>query len=614
MLRAEGKKKGVHLHHEGAPVFFPDKILKAKLIILIGLLLLTACSREKEDAAFLQHVDSLADVLPEQADTLLSSSQDSSHYARLLRVKVDDKLYRPVTGYEPLVIDTLLPYFHRHGDSHRLSTALFYAGRICADKGDAPQAIDYYQQTLDALPEGEDPCFRGLIHIQIGWLFLYEELFPNAISQFKYALQYERKVKDSIYIAHCLQSTGNCFFKEGKTDSAFVYYHEALRISYQTNNRRSKSEVLNELAHVSVLTKDFERAHHYLSLLFENGDSTIINNTYTIALMLSYEEDVRDSILFYGEKVLEAGDVYNKYTAYKALASYYLKIKEPEIALQYQNKWEECDDSIRKLESRNTIARMHSLYNYQLREKQVVAEKEKKEEARQIAIFLSMLTLLLLLTVFALWQYAQKRKQQYKFRLDILERIKEHSLEELEKKESKIHHLETQIKDTLCQIDILKNQKSDQLEKDEEIRLLYQENERMKNDMKELTIDIEFLRSLRKKNADAIHAIKSTSIYKRLLVLESENATMRKEDWKELFGIIEQRASTFKNNLFSLITPSESEYKISVLLKLDISQAKIARLISMTPSGVTHACHRLYRKIKGEKGTVEDLVSLLKDL
>ena len=84
---------------------------KSVSICLVALSFLTfwACSREKEDAAFLQHVDSLADMLPEQADTLLSSSQDSSHYARLLRVKVDDKLYRPITGYEHLVIDTLLP-------------------------------------------------------------------------------------------------------------------------------------------------------------------------------------------------------------------------------------------------------------------------------------------------------------------------------------------------------------------------------------------------------------------------------------------------------------------------------------------------------------------------
>ena len=107
----------------------------------------------------------------------------------------------------------------------------------------------------------------------------------------------------------------------------------------------------------------------------------------------------------------------------------------------------------------------------------------------------------------------------------------------------------------------------------------------------------------------------ATIIYQKLFVLlESPDTMMRKEDWKQLSDVIDQQAPSFRKNLQSLLIPSDSEYKICVLLKLDVPQAKIGRLISMTPSGVTHACQRLYKKIKGEKGSVDDLIMLLKDL
>ena len=164
-------------------------------LILLSLLLPMACGhKNKALTQQLDRADSLLQTNPDSALTLLNNlgtnndrlltSQKLNMRYRLLMIKAHDKLYHPITGYDTLVIDTLLPYFEEHGTPYLKATALFYAGRICADKGDAPQAIDYFQQALDALPEKENPRFRGLVHSQIGTLFYYQGLFEGAIKSF----------------------------------------------------------------------------------------------------------------------------------------------------------------------------------------------------------------------------------------------------------------------------------------------------------------------------------------------------------------------------------------------------------------------------------------------
>ena len=370
----------------------------------------------------LDRADSLMQTHPDSALALLDAAGNQeakesgsqgvrksslSMRYRLLRVKAEDKLYKPITGYESLVIDTLLPYFQRHGDSHRLSTALFYAGRICADKGDAPQAIDYYQQTLDALPEGEDPCFRGLIHIQIGWLLHYQNLYPEAILQFKEACRYEKEAKDTTYIIHILESIGEDYMLQQKNDSALMYLHQAIDLAEQSKNHSMWIKVMMETARFYLFQDSIQSARNCLMPVLADYDSSDISPVYVNAAMLYYKENNVDSTLYFCRGLLEKGTVYAKYTAYKALAAMSLQGRNSKEALQYQNKWEECDDSIRKLESRNTIARMHSLYNYQLREK----ETQKVTEANH-TLTTQLFSLIIVFTiVVALLSYFYQRKR-----------------------------------------------------------------------------------------------------------------------------------------------------------------------------------------------------------
>ena len=139
------------------------------ILFVAACMLLAACGRRATDAErLLARIDSLADVNPDSADILLSRSpllreggvRGGSDKARiLLRIKTDDKLYQPVTHYRDTILQ-LIDYFEHHPKvlpfllgSTGPALPYLYAGRIFADLGDAPQALDYYQRALDVMPD-----------------------------------------------------------------------------------------------------------------------------------------------------------------------------------------------------------------------------------------------------------------------------------------------------------------------------------------------------------------------------------------------------------------------------------------------------------------------------
>ena len=142
------------------------------LALLSTLILMTVCSCNTRKGAadnLLARIDSLADVNPDSADILLSRTpllralgsaafratagkeggvRGGSDMARiLLRIKTDDKLYRPVTHYRDTILQ-LIDYFEHHPKvlpsllgSTGPALPYLYAGRIFADLGDGHKFI-----------------------------------------------------------------------------------------------------------------------------------------------------------------------------------------------------------------------------------------------------------------------------------------------------------------------------------------------------------------------------------------------------------------------------------------------------------------------------------------
>ena len=140
------------------------------------------------------NADSAVRLLQELAPTMSQAKEPVRRYHQLLTIKAQDKAFIPHTS-DSLVL-TLLRYYQEEGDPRLLPEACYYAGRVTRDLGDAPQALDYFHQALDALQtsdyqsrmQGQEERtlkLQGKIHAQMGYLFRRQHLYDEAIKAFE---------------------------------------------------------------------------------------------------------------------------------------------------------------------------------------------------------------------------------------------------------------------------------------------------------------------------------------------------------------------------------------------------------------------------------------------
>ncbi|MBQ7420860.1 MAG: tetratricopeptide repeat protein [Prevotella sp.] len=170
-------------------------------------------------------------------------------YYYLLRIKAKDKLYQPLT--EDSLIFRVVDYYEHHDrDKTKLSDAYFYAGRFCFDNNNAPQALSYFEKSLNALRELDDKNRKGLIHGQIGYIFLYQHLFDNALSEFKEALKFDELSGDKRGIIFDVGDIADVYCSKNMQDSALLFYKKAYSLAKEERDTLLIPELESQLARV----------------------------------------------------------------------------------------------------------------------------------------------------------------------------------------------------------------------------------------------------------------------------------------------------------------------------------------------------------------------------
>ena len=152
------------------------------------------------------------------------------------------------------LITNVLRYYEETDNRKLLPEVYYYAGRIYAKMGDAPRALDYYHQALNAASAQTDTRLMQRIYFQMGHyyhqalnaasaqtntrlmqriyfqmghLFWFQSVYDEALKAQLKALSYKQLASDTLSEIFILKSLGGTYADLGKTDSAFFYYEEA---------------------------------------------------------------------------------------------------------------------------------------------------------------------------------------------------------------------------------------------------------------------------------------------------------------------------------------------------------------------------------------------------
>lgn len=570
---------------------------KIRLLLPILLLMCICACTNKPYPQSLRVADSLIHNNPDSAVILLEElkrsmafePQATQMYYQLLTIKAKDKAY--ITHTSDSLIKTVVKYYEERKDRERLPETYYYAGRVYRDLGDAPQALEYLQKAIESTKDCTDYRLISRIYSQTGTLYLYQDTYDQALEVFRKAYQYCLLDKDSIGMVYSLRDIGRTFTTLNCPDSALYYYKGALNYAEQIHNNHLIGVVQGELSGLYIQLEMYPEAFAAIQCSNKYIKGHNIAPFYAILADYYYYTNQLDSATFYYTQTASFDDLYQKQGSYKGLGNIARKKGQYKEAMEYFDKYLIYTDSIKDITNTETIRKMQSLYNYQLKEKE---NSRLQHQAANYKLWNILLVFSLLSLVFLFIAYHQFRKKKEQQRLVKQERIKQiqkdryaQSNTYLEKNKEQIKVLELSLhkaeieKDQLQQ-DLLKAQKS----------LIEKTNEQ--------------ITATQRVQKQSELALKHSDIYKKFhFAVQGSDEKIGNDDWKELMCAVDEAYNQFTTRLLELYPMKTIEIQVCVLIKIGLSPAQIAFITIRSRQAISSIRKRLNSKVMGKDGTPE---------
>ena len=570
-----------------------------RFILLTCLLLcFYACDRKPYPQSLII-ADSLASIQPDSAIALLKTLEDNiktepestQMYYQLLCIKANDKAYIRHTSDSLILL--VLHYYIEKRDERHLPEAYYYAGRVYRDLEDAPQALDYFEKAIDALPINEGYQLKSKIYSQMGTLFLYQKTYDEALKMFKEAQKCDIALKDSANMVFNLRDIADSYRCIDQNDSSIYYFQKAYNLAEVQGNQKLMAMVQNQMASLYSNLGKYDLARKLLQPSLDTLDIHSKSGIFSIASKLYHRMGYIDSASYYYNELLKCGTIYAKQTAHKGLAKIAILHDNPQKALLHLNQYIQYTDFIHQITDTENVRRLNSLYNYQLREKENNRLKIENKEKQNLIIYIIYIALFIIASLFAYLQRNKRKKQLLKIQLKNLRQLKEEQYKKsslfIEENKRKIEELEQKLQEADQTNHILRTQLKEQIE-----LTLYTNKQ----------AEIELTR--RKQSNSTLLESEIYKYIQKQLTTKTNKKLLSNNDWKELEKVINNTYEGFSKNLRNYYDLNEHEYSVCLLIKINIPPIDIAKLTNHSKEAITSTRRRLYEKVFGKKGSPKD--------
>jgi tetratricopeptide (TPR) repeat protein len=228
-------------------------MMRKTALSLILLLMLTTCctNRRSQHERILADIDSLTETDADSARRMLMDMSDEMEeapegiraYYDLLTVKADDKAKQKHTS-DSLICE-VASYFEKHPKTGHLPEAYYYVGRVNVDTQNGEKALLYFQKALLEDSIHVTTRLKSRIYAQLGYIYLRNGLFEEAIGMQQLANFYCRQIGDTLGMRYTTEDiqTINALMKDStikkmpKTETM---------IQVQKLNSQVKSQILRD--------------------------------------------------------------------------------------------------------------------------------------------------------------------------------------------------------------------------------------------------------------------------------------------------------------------------------------------------------------------------------
>ena len=580
-------------------------------ITIVCMSVVAGCADESRLRSDIDRACLMADSCPDSALALLDSLEpltvDASRGTlmryNLMLVKARDKAY--IIHENDSLIAPVAEYFTAHTDDRLTPIALYYAGRVYSDLGDAPRALEYYQQTVNVLPKNEI-YLKSFIYAQIGDLFYSQRLFEYALIANKEYLNLSYRLNDTISIIDGLKELAHTYTNLNKKDSAVICYKKAHSLSQKIEDNELSESLLAQYAYLQNSLGNTEIADSLIEKASMDNDypTHFKSALYSIISDIYILRGKTNQALPYLVWLCDSGTIYAKKSAYRDLALYSEQNEKWIEASNYNKKAFSLVDSINIEESAQAVARVKANYDYTLYRSENSDLKVKNANKTKIICILIAGFILLAFSLFFWWKSMQMKSQ--------------HQIEQLNNIKI-LHAAETE--------KVLKEKAKTTEELHKKISNLLLENRSSNDKINSLTKYIFELETTLSQTASQLEDLTRSKLISDNKLMSSDivdkikrnisdnNFSLSHNDWKALEKSIILNCPNFYNTMRPDRFMSALEWKVTMLVKIDVSPSNISKITNRSKENITSVRSRLYIKVfKVEKASARDWDEFIRSL
>lgn len=542
------------------------------------------------------------DLCPDSALNLLKGIHDpeklrgesQATYA-LLMTQAMDKNYMKFSS-DSLIALALNYYTITQTSPIMYAKALFYHGRVMLELDKEEEALKSFLAAKDVYERTKDHKMLALILEEIGMINRRQELFDDALSNFREALDTHIRLKDSLGIISVSQNIARVYLFKSQWDSCSYYYNNALEIAVKKN--LSEISILHELGILYRSMQELSEAERYFLAAYEK--ETDEEKKYMECLSLGYlymQMGQTENARKYLKMSAKSSKAYTQISAFDCLYFLEKDIDNFEEAIVYHELADSITNAMEELNSRELIASLQKKY-----ENEKLQNDNLHMKVRYTNFMLWGMIAFLIVVACMCYYYYKNRNNKKKI-AEIESQIRENE-EEIERYQQEIEDIQISKDQVLKENLMLEENRTKVGELNGKIILLTMQNKTLSEHLKELGGELNVGTS----SSSFIHAFR--------LLLAIKEGTLRgklsNEERQKLFSLFDLMYWNYVTRLLERApTLTKHDLEICCFLKFGLTHEELSCIFHTTSDSVTRAKGRL----KGRLGVSpqDDLDTFLKE-
>jgi len=172
-----------------------------------------------------------------------------------------------------------------------------------------PQAIEYYKQNLERIPEGKFEIKKAYIHFSLGLIYDQISEYDKALSNYQLAACLYNKLNVKVSYGNILNNIGITYETLTVYDTALEYYLKSLEVYRQIEDKEGIAHTYNNIGNIYQTMNNFTKAREYylrsMDIYKELEDKSGISSSLNNIGILYDEMKEYDKALDYYNQSLE---------------------------------------------------------------------------------------------------------------------------------------------------------------------------------------------------------------------------------------------------------------------------------------------------------------------